>query len=234
MRTGALVVLLSALVSCSGRGGLFRQYEYEEDMYLSLDGSATVYVNSSIPALNALRGATFDARPDAPADLAAVRAWFTTPVTSVGRVSSTRRRGRRFVHVRLEVDDVRRLSEARPFAWSSYRFDRNGEIVVFRQTVAAPAGPKAPVRWDGDEVVAFRLHAPSRILFHNTPLGETRGSILAWEQPLSGRLAAGPIEIEARMESHSILARTLLIFGGAIAAVAVTFAGAIWWIVRRG
>ena len=35
---------------------VFRQYEYEEDIYLSLDGSATVYVNTSVAALDALRG----------------------------------------------------------------------------------------------------------------------------------------------------------------------------------
>ena len=27
-------------------GGFFRQYEYEEEVYLSLDGTATVYVNA--------------------------------------------------------------------------------------------------------------------------------------------------------------------------------------------
>ena len=65
MRIGALVVLLTAVVACSGRGGLFRQYEYEEDMCVSRDGSATVYVNSSVPALDALRGAAFEPRPNA-------------------------------------------------------------------------------------------------------------------------------------------------------------------------
>ena len=39
--------------ACAGTATLFRQYEYEEEVYLSLDGSATIYVNSSIPALNA-------------------------------------------------------------------------------------------------------------------------------------------------------------------------------------
>ncbi len=50
MRIGAAMALLAALTlsgaSCS-RSEFFRQYEYEEDVYLSLDGSATVYVNAS-------------------------------------------------------------------------------------------------------------------------------------------------------------------------------------------
>ena len=46
-------------------------------MYLSLDGTATVYVNASLPALNALRGTSFDASPNARVDRAAIRAYFT-------------------------------------------------------------------------------------------------------------------------------------------------------------
>jgi hypothetical protein len=43
---------------------LFRQYEYEEDMFLSLDGSATITVSASIPALNALRGTVIRCEPE--------------------------------------------------------------------------------------------------------------------------------------------------------------------------
>src|SRR5689334_16550833 len=52
LRAGAGVLaalafsILSALSASCG-GGLFRQFEYEEDVYVSLDGSAAVYVNSS-------------------------------------------------------------------------------------------------------------------------------------------------------------------------------------------
>ena len=62
MRIAVAVVLALATIACGGR--IFRQYEYEEEMYLSLDGSATIYVNSSVAALNALRGASFDAEPE--------------------------------------------------------------------------------------------------------------------------------------------------------------------------
>src|SRR5579864_2490436 len=89
----ALALVAAAAVACgSGVGsGLFRQYEYEEDVYLSLDGTATMYVNTSIPALNALRGTSFDARPTAKVDRAAVRDYFSTPATTVTRVSTSRR-----------------------------------------------------------------------------------------------------------------------------------------------
>jgi hypothetical protein len=235
MRIGALVVLMSVAISCSGRGGLLKQYEYEEDMYVSLDGSATLYVNASIPALNALRGTSFDARPNARVNLGAVRAYFTTPVTRVVRASSTRRNARRFVHLRIEAADIGRLSEAAPFAWSTYALGSEGEFVTFRQTVGASAGGRPePARWDGDEIVAFRLHLPSRIVYHNSPLGVQRGNILAWEQPLADRLRGDPVAIEVRTESESILFRTLLLFGATMVAVAITFGAVIWWVVRRG
>src|SRR5215510_1202484 len=85
---GLMVVLLAG---CSGSSGLFRQYEYEEEIYLSLDGTATVYVNSSVPALNALRGATLDTSPSARVDRDAVRAFYSTPLTRVKQVNQSRR-----------------------------------------------------------------------------------------------------------------------------------------------
>src|ERR1700680_370475 len=179
MRIGAAIVLLVAAVAGGRLRGVFRQsgYEYEEEMYLSLDGSATVYVNSSVAALDALRGASFDPDPIARLDLAAIRKYYTTPVTRVVRVSPSRRNNRRFIHVRLEVDDVRRLGESGPFGWSSYQFSKDGDLVVYRQTVGASAGKTVEaVRWNGDEIVAFRLHLPSRIVYQNGGQ-EQRGNI---------------------------------------------------------
>jgi hypothetical protein len=236
MRIGAAIVLLAAAVAGGRLGGLFRQseYEYEEEMYLSLDGSATVYVNSSVPALDALRGATFDPDPASRLVLARIREYFSTPATHVVRVSTSRRNNRRFIHVRLEVDDVRRLGEAGPLAWSSYEFGREGDLVVYRQTVGASAGKATgSVRWKGDEIVAFRLHAPSQIVGHNADR-RTRGNILVWEQGLADRMRGDPLTLDVRMESQSILYRTLLLFASTFVAVAVMFGLAIWWIVRRG
>jgi len=189
-----------------------------------------------VPVLNALRGASFDVRPNAPLDRAAVREYFTTPVTRVTRVTTSRRNNRRFVHVRLDIDDIRRLGQAPPFAWSSYQFSNAGEIVTYRQTVGAAAGkPMGEGRWSGQEIVAFRLHIPSRIVFHNAgPGNPRRGNILAWEQPLTERLRSTRLTFDARMEPRSILYSTLLLFAGTFAAVAVLFGALIWWILRAG
>lgn len=236
MRIRALVVLAIALASCGCRGaGLFRQYEYEEEIYLSLDGTATVYVNSSIAALDALRGTSFTVAPNARVNRDAVRALYTSPTTHVTWVRESRRSGRRFVHVRLDADDITRLSTAPPFAWSAYTFRREGDEYVYRQTVGAAAGhPVGNVGWTGGEMVAFRLHLPSKINFHNSGTDIRRGNILVWEQPLSDRLHGAPLTLEARMQTQSILYRTLWLFGATFVAVVLAFVAVIWWVLRRG
>jgi len=233
-RVAAIAWVVATAVAC-GAGGLFRQYEYEEDIYLSLDGSATVYVNSSLAALNALRGASFDLRSNAPIDRQKVRSFYNSAVTHVRQISFSRRSNRRFVHVRLDVDDVRRLGEAAPFAWSAYRYERDGDLYVYRQSIAqAPSKSVGNVGWTGGEVVAFRLHVPSKIAYHNTrPDNLRRGNILVWEQSLADRVRGVPLMLDARMETQSILYRTLWLFGTTVGAVAVSFGLVIWWVIGR-
>jgi hypothetical protein len=220
--------------SACGGTGLFRQYEYEEEIYLALDGTATVYVNSSLAALNALRGTSFDTRPGARVDTAAVRAYYTTPDSEVTRVTQWRRNNRRFVQVRMDVPDIKRLGAVAPFAWSAYRFGQDGNLFVYQQTVGAAAGGGGSAGWKGTELVAFRLHLPSKIRYHNTRGVESRGNILAWEQPLAARLRGEPVAIEARMDTQSILYTTLWLFAMTFLAVAAGFAAVIWFVMRRG
>jgi hypothetical protein len=232
----ALVALAAILAPGCASGGLFQQYEYEEDIYLSLDGTATVYVNSSVPALNALRGTSLDASPTARFDRDAVRQFYSTPVTRVAQVSQSRRNGRRFLHVRLEADDVRRLGATMPFQWSRYEFRRQDELYVYQQTLGASANKSVgDVGWKGNELVAFRLHLPSKIAYHNArPANFKRGNILVWEQTLRDRLRGEPLVLDARMQTQSILYRTLLLFVATFIAVAVTFAVVIVLVLRGG
>ena len=231
-----VTIITMAAAGCSSSGGLFRQYEYEEDVYLSLDGTATVYVNSSVPALDALRGTTLDTSPSARLDRDAVRAFYTTPVTHVTQVSQSRRSGRRFVHVRLDVDDVRRLGATAPFQWSRYDFRRQDDLYVYLQTIGASANKSVgDVGWSGNEVVAFRLHLPSKIAYHNARVENfKRGNILVWEQPLTSRLRSEPLVLDARMQTESILYRTLTLFGLTFLGVTAMFAVIIVAVARSG
>lgn len=239
--------LIVAASACSSPSlGVFgKQYEYEEDLTVSLDGSASLTVNTSLAALSALRGISFDVPPGRNVDRSAVRAAFTCPAADVTRVSRPwRRAGRQFVQVRVKVDDIRRLSACAPFSWSRYDLREENGLSVFRQQVGASAfkpGTLQKVGWNGSEIVAFRLHLPSRVRWHNSrdlvtnqPLDVARGNILGWEQLLTDRLDGKPLDLRVEMESESILYRTLWLFTGAFVAAVALLAALIWWTVRKG
>ena len=229
----AVVLLLSA---GSWAPGLATQYEYDERVDLSLDGSATVYVSGSIPALVALHGLNLDLDPLARLDRTRIRQLYTAPGVTVRQITSSRRNARRFVHITLAVDDVRGLQEVAPLSWSRYQFDRAGDEYVLVQTVHGSTARDVPgVTWTGRELVAFRLHVPSRVLFHNAPEHNLRrGNIVLWEQPLADRLAGAPARFEVRMETQSILSRTVLIFVLTFVAAVATLAIMVWLAARQG
>jgi hypothetical protein len=212
-----------------------KQYEYDERVELSLDGSAVVDVTASIPALVALRGATLSVDPEARFDRQAFRRLYEGPGVTVREVSAFRRHGRRFVHVRLDVDDIAQLPRLVPLSWSRYELDRLDQEFRFVQEVGPAAQLQVgDVGWTGEELIAFRVHLPSRINFHNSPLGVERGNILVWEQTLRDRLAGTPLRMEARMETESILYRTLWLFGGTFMAAMAALALVVWWVSRKG
>jgi hypothetical protein len=235
VRLAFALVLLLQLASIACGSVIARKYEYEEEVFLALDGSATVYVNASVPALVALRGAKLPIDPGARLDRALVRDMYASPTTRVENVTTSRREGRRYVHLRLEVDDIRRLSEAAPFAWSTYRFAEDQDRFEFAQRMGDAAGAEVGnVGWSGDELVAVRLHLPSRVDFHNSPSRTIeRGNIIVWEQPLAERMKGSPLDIQARMEKESILVRTLALFAGMAVLVVATFVGVIWFVKTR-
>lgn len=235
-RRALAALLLTGLVAAGCRAGLFRQYEYDEDVYLSLDGSATIYVNGSLAALSALRGLDLDLSPSARFDRDRIAAAYAAPGVRVVRVTSSRRSGRRFAHIRLEVADVRKLPADPAFSWATVRFDRMGELYRYREDLGASANRRVgDVGWNGSELVAFRLHLPSKIAYHNAGKDNLlRGNILLWEQPLSARLAGDPLELEARMEPISILYRTLWLFAGSMLAAFSLLAAIVWWVMKKG
>lgn len=259
MRSAARAVLLAIVVAvaagaCGGRapGPLGTEYEYEEDLKIALDGSATLVVNASVPALVALRGLPLNTDPRVRVDelKTQLRELYSSDVTRVGRISNWMRRGRRFVGIHVSVSDVRALNKVAPFAWSTYALREEGEQAVFRQALSKPATSGAAPGLTGDEIVAFRLHLPARIRFQNSRFLDrdesrpaARGNIVTWEQRLRERLAGKPIAyaedrtpdvMEVRMDRQSILYRTLSLFAIAFAAALLVIAGLIWLTMRRG
>jgi hypothetical protein len=243
-RIAVVAVLASAAVAMSGCGLLGREYEYEEQVYLSANGSATVVIDSSVPALVALRGLAIDPAPSARIDREAIRGLLTAAGCQVARIPEPwRRHGRRFLQVRLTADDVRDLGRCGLTGWSTY----SGVVPLadgsarYQQAIGASAGgDPGKVNWDGSEVVGFKLHLPSTILEHNAqildpdgPREPERGNILTWEQRLTDRRAGRPIAIDVRMDQQSILVHTLALFLGAFVAALFTIGVVVWWVARR-
>ena len=221
---------------------LGRQYEYEEQLYLGVNGAATLVIDASVPALVALHNVPLDPSPRSRLDREQVRSLFVSPQCPDVRVGQPWiRRGRRFVQVRISTDDVLRLKSCGPLAWSSYTFKNEGELLHFDQIVGSTGGGNpGAVNWDGSELVGFKLHLPSRILYHNVKRLEDgtngdaeRGNILTWEQRLADRRAGQPVHMEVRMDSQSILYRTLWLFAGAFAAAVLMLMTLIWLAMRR-
>ncbi|MGE3579381.1 MAG: hypothetical protein AB7I25_13070 [Vicinamibacterales bacterium] len=236
VRASAALVLAALLsTACGGTGLLQPQYEYEEDLYPALDGSVTLYVNASLASLVALRGLDLPTDPAARVDRPAIRKLYQAPGVDVGTPTLSRRDGRRFVHLRLEAESLAALSAVAPLSWSRYQLTPAGEEFHFRHQLGPSAGRQVgDVGWTGQEIVAFRVHPPSRILFHNSKAPIARGNILVWQQPLRARLAGEPLDLQVRMEASSILARTLLLFGSTILAAVVAFGIVVWWVARKG
>jgi hypothetical protein len=241
LRIAAGVLAAASVAACSNPLG--RQYEYDEQLYLSVDGSATVVVNSSLPALVALRGAEIDPRPEGSADRDGIRRLYEAAGCNVDRVGRFwHRRGRKFVRIDIATNDLRTLSKCSLLNWSSYALrPQEPDELVYSQKVGAPAvRDPGKVNWDGSELVAFKVHVPSRIREHSVKRldgtnGTTeRGNILTWEQRLADRRAGVPIDISVRMESTSILYTTMWLFAGAFTAAIATLAGLVWWVVRKG
>ena len=236
MRLAFALVQIAVLASIACGNVIARKYEYEEEVFLALDGSATVYVNASVPALVALRGAKLPVDASARLDRQAVRDFYQSDVAQVASVTTSRREGRRYVHLRLNVGDIRKLGDTPPFAWSQYDYREQDGQYEFVQAMRGSAGQTVgDVGWDGSELVAVRLHLPSKVTFHNSPSKTIeRGNIIVWEQALTDRQHGAPLEIVARMETQSILVRTLALFGAMGVLVVLTFIAVIWFVRSRG
>ena len=242
-RVGAAAAALTLVVCAACASPFGPQYEYEEQLYLSVDGSASVTIDASIPALVALRGVPLDPSPDVAPDRDAVRRIYQQGGCDVINISRPwRRLGRRFIQIRVRASDVRALGGCQPLRWSIYDFTRANDEIKYSQRVGASADGAVPnVNWDGSEIVAVKLHLPSRIRYQDSRRLDRdesrpvdRGNIVTYEQKLSDRRAGKPIEINVTMDPKSILYLTLWLFAGAFGAAVIALVAVLWGIKRRG
>ncbi len=138
----AVLVCVLAVASCGGARSPFREPpEYEEEIYLSLDGTATVNVNASVASLVALRGCQSGRR-----SAGARGSCRGAPLLRRPRCAGDERQPGPPRRPALRARRSRRGRRARrsrklaPFAWSRYRFEPRGDIVEFEQTVGRPSG----------------------------------------------------------------------------------------------
>ena len=205
-----------------------------------------LYLSRTIKHAQLFRTKGIDASYDTKEDRASIRRLFERGGCSVDSVSRFwARHGRRFVQVQVSTDDVRTLSKCALTSWSTYELaPKQGEanLLAFRQMAGPAAGkPDAAANWNGSELVAFKLHAPSRIQYQNVrslqdgqPGDTERGNILTWEQRLADRLAGKTIDMQVEMDATSILYTTIWLFVGAFAAAVLMLVLIIWWTMRRG
>jgi len=248
-RRAVIVVFLVCLVAsewgCRRVSRMLgRDYEYEEDITLAVDGSAVININASLASLVVLHGLPLDVNPRVKFAPEKVRAAFEAAGCVVTRVSSSPwiRENRRFVQVRMDLANIADAAKCRVLGWSTYSFGEVNGVLAYRQTVGMPAGGDATgINWKGKELVGFKLHLPSKIQSHNVrdvdtheTLKPERGNILTWEQYLKDRRLGTPLVMEMTMERDSILYRTLWLFAGALVAALAVMGGLIAWTVRRG
>ena len=239
----AAVLVAGAALSAACANPFAPQYEYEEQVYLSVDGRATVVIDSSLPALVALRGLAIDPSLDGPADRDGIRRVFEGAGCQVDEVSRFwTRSGRRFVQITVSAADVRTLPACGPLAWSTYALGPiEGGGLRYQQNVGAPAAADpGAVNWTGGELIAFKMHLPSRIRWQNVKLLDgtngtvERGNILTWAQTLADRRAGTPIAMQVDMDETSILHTTLWLFAGAFGGAVLLLVVSVWLVIRNG
>jgi len=221
----AVLLLASPLTGCLA-------YEFDQELWLRVDGSGTVNVTGRPELWSAFKlGDAGDPQALTPG---ALRVLFEHSGLRVREATRTRRDGRPYLFVSADFDDVNRLGGTPAFPDLVIGLRREGEELVLEGRWTAVA-TRAPPEVRSDELVAIRFHLPARIHSHrNAADGVERGNIVSWRQSLGAALAGEPLEFGARMEDTSILRTTLLVFLGAGALGLGLVGVGLWLFWRRG
>ncbi len=219
MRTTAALLATLLFAGC-------KDYVYEEEYFLQVDGSGELRVSGSELVFPVLHPRLKEMSEDALGE------YFATPSLSVVSVQDSTRGEARFYHVRGRFESWNRLCEHGAFAARTCSFVDEGDALALRTVIRAETVPIA--EGTGSRLIAFRFHIPSALRHHNAPDGIQRGNIVGWERTLEEHLTGAPLSIEARFDHQSVLAMALQVLGLAILLVLLTIGVSLLIIYRIG
>lgn len=221
-RLGTLLVSWAlAIPACTS-------YEYEEEVFLEVDGSGRLRVSGSSEILEVLHALSDEG------SISSMTSRFEGPGFELDSVRESERDGRRFVHVQGRFTDWNELCAHPAFAERECHLDitDDGELELYL-TLPRPKGD-VPEGVPPDATLALRFHFPSAVLYHNAPTDIERGNIIGWERTVSEHFDANALVVEARFERRSVLTTTAIILGTAVGVVLFSVALALFMIVRKG
>jgi hypothetical protein len=225
-RLAAAALLAAGLRGCVA-------YEYEHEFWLKVDGSGSVYVTGRPELWRTFKGLQAPS-DDADALRQAARELFERAGLRVRKVTITHRKGRPYLFLSANFDDVNALSgtPAFPDLQIAMRAREDGHLRLEGRWSRPPA-PGPPV--DGFGVMAVRFHLPSKVYGHdNAAGGVERGNIVGWRQDVARALAGDTLAFGATIDRRSILWSTVGLFAAAIATGLGIITVALFVVFRRG
>jgi hypothetical protein len=219
MKAGRFLLLLVTATACT-------TYEYEEEVFLEVDGSGEIRMSGSTAAIEALHGLD-----GAGAERA--KALFEGEGIEVLSAFETERDRRKFVHVEARFSDWDRLCRIPAFRGRRCILATEKDGLALELSLPSPRA-RAPEGLDPQALLALRYHVPSTIRHHNSPGDIERGNILSWKRTLREHFAGRPLDVEVRFDRRTVLAATVSVMGLALGLVAASIGTALFVMVRKG
>lgn len=227
-----LARLAASLLLAAGLRGCVA-YEFDHEFWLKVDGSGSVYVTGRPDLWRAFKGLDA-AGQDEDALRAAARALFERSGLRVRRVTVTHRRGRSYLFVSADFDDVNALPGKPAFPDLEIGLRPAGDRLRLQGHWSRPPGVHVPPV-ESMGMLAVRFHLPSKVYGHdNAALGVERGNIVSWREDVGRGLAGEPLAFGATIDPRSILWSTVGLFGAAIAVGVGIITLALYLVFRRG
>ena len=209
--------ILLALVTAAG----CTAYEYEEEVFLEVDGSGEIRMSGSAAAIQALH------------HVEDAKGLFAGDGVQIVSNRETERERRKFIHVEARFGKWEELCRTPAFRGRACRFDEEEDGVALALSLPSPR-EAAPEALDPQAVLALRYHFPSTIRYHNSPGGIERGNILAWKRTLREHFAGRPLDVEVRFDRRTILQATVSVVSLSLALVAAALGASLLLMVRKG